>query len=157
MGSRPVQRRLVAALCLVLCWVGIADAACRDDTVRLRGEWGEARFTVEIADTPEAQRRGLMFRDSMALSRGMLFTYDRPRRMSFWMRNTRIELDILFIDAQGIVQRIHHEAQPFDETVIDGGRGIAALEINGGLAKRMGIVEGSEVQHPHIPDPSWPC
>jgi len=157
MGSRPDRRGLIAALALLLCWTGTLQAACRDDTVRIRGDWGEARFTVEIAATPQEQQRGLMFREDMPLSRGMLFTYDTPRRMSFWMRNTLIELDILFIDSRGIIQRIHHRAQPLDETVIDGGRGIAVLEINGGLSKRMGIAVGSEVQHPHIPDPAWPC
>ncbi|MEO0936881.1 MAG: DUF192 domain-containing protein [Pseudomonadota bacterium] len=140
-----------------MLFADVAAAACREDTIRLRGDWGAARFTVEIADEPAEQQRGLMFRETMPASAGMLFVYETPRPMSFWMRNTLIELDMIFIDAAGIVQHIHHRAQPRDETVIDGGRGLAALEINGGLAQRMGITVGTQVQHPRLPDAVWSC
>ena len=110
-----------------------AWAACAPGAVDLRGDWGHARFNVEIADDNEERARGLMNRPKMAQSAGMLFVYDSPRSMSFWMRNTLIPLDMIFIDAQGVVQNIHHRAVPLDETPIHGGDNLlAALEINGG-------------------------
>jgi uncharacterized membrane protein (UPF0127 family) len=128
--------------------------------VELRGDWGNARFTVEIADDDEEQRVGLMNRPSMPVGAGMLFVYDTPRSLSFWMRNTLIPLDMLFIDAAGVVQHIHHKAIPLDETSIFGGDNLTSvLEINGGLAKRMGINVGSQVRHPSYAPQSavWPC
>ena len=95
----------------------------------------------------------------MPLSSGMLFVYESPRPLSFWMRNTLIPLDMLFIDSKGIVTHIHHMAKPLDETPIVGGLGIAVLEINGGLAKSMGISVGTELRHQSFEkgDPSWSC
>lgn len=145
---------------LVLCGAGAATAACRGDAVFIRGDWGTARFSVEIADDPQEQAQGLMHRETMATSAGMLFVYDRPQRASFWMRNTLIALDMLFVDARGVVQHIHHDAIPLDETPIPGGDNIAAvLEINAGLARRMGIVVGSEMRHPSFAQSAaiWPC
>lgn len=151
----------------VILWLGLslfAGAAvadeCRNDSVALKGAWGMARFTVEIADDPAEQAQGLMHRTSMPMGAGMYFVYQRPRPASFWMRNTLIPLDMLFIDAQGVVKHIHHNAVPLDETPIPGGEGIlAVLEINGGLAARLGIETGSFVRHPahagHAP--VWPC
>lgn len=140
-------------------WAPVAIAAdCRADRVEIRGDWGRAQFSVELADTAEARARGLMHRESLPSSAGMLFLYDDPQRLSFWMRNTLIELDIIFLDARGVVQHVHDRAQPLDETPIPGGTGIAVLEINGGLADRMGIDEGSELRHPFFgSDAAWPC
>ncbi len=101
-----------------------------------------------------------MHRDKMGVSHGMLFVYDSPRSLSFWMRNTLIPLDMLFIDARGVVQHIHPMAVPLDETPIFGGDDLlSTLEINGGLAKRMGIAVGSQIRHPAFAanDPAWPC
>ena len=136
-----------------------ALAAGSDDAVYLRGPWGQARFSVEVADEPHEQAQGLMHRESMANSAGMLFVYPRPGSPSFWMRNTLIELDMLFIDPEGRVQRIHQRAQPLDETPIFGGHNIlAVLEINGGLSERYGITVGSEVRHPAFADQAaWAC
>jgi uncharacterized membrane protein (UPF0127 family) len=134
--------------------------ACRPGTVHLRGPWGLARFSVELADTPETRSRGLMFRESMARSAGMLFIYDAPQRATFWMRNTLIPLDMIFVDAQGTVRHIHHDAIPGDETTIDGGSGIlTVLEINGGLARDLGLTVGSQLRHPALDQGNavWPC
>ncbi len=137
-----------------------AEQVCREDTVMLRGDWGNVRFSVEIADDPQEQAIGLMNRESMAFSAGMLFVYPRPQPISFWMRNTLIPLDMVFIDAQGVVQHIHHRAKPLDETPIFGGDNLlATLEINGGLSERLGISVGTQVRHPAFDPyfPAWPC
>jgi uncharacterized membrane protein (UPF0127 family) len=76
------------------------------------------------------------------------------------MRNTLIPLDMIFVRPDGVVQHVHAEAVPLDErTRISGGDGIlAVLEINGGLAGRLGIAEGTEMRHPAFgPDAAWPC
>ncbi len=146
---------LVAALA-----AGPAAADCAPDVVDLRGDWGVARFTVEVADEPAERAQGLMNRESLRPTAGMLFVYDAPQRASFWMRNTLIPLDMIFMDPTGTVTHIHENAVPLDETPIDGGAGVlAVLEINGGLSRAIGIEVGSELRHPAL-DPdvaAWPC
>ncbi len=158
-----MRRRNWSALLVLLALLVSAvpaRASCAPDTVELRGPWGQARFTVEIADTNESRARGLMHRESLPRSAGMLFIYDAPTAPSFWMRNTLIPLDMLFIDPEGVVRRIHHEAVPLDETPIPGGPNVLmVLEINGGLARSLGISEGSEMRHPRLAQDTarWPC
>ena len=138
----------------------IAEEACRSDTVFLRGDWGSARFTVAVADTPQDRSRGLMFVESMPAMTGMLFVYEREQTVSFWMKNTLIPLDMIFADASGVVQRVHENAIPGDLTAIPGGSDIQfVLEINGGMAERLGIDAGTEMRHPAIPSEtaSWAC
>ena len=148
--------RAVFALFLT---TSFAFAACDLEHVDLRSELGQARFSVEVADTPRERSLGLMHRETMPRSAGMLFVYEKPQPVSFWMRNTLIPLDMIFMDKRGVVQRVHENAVPLDETGIDGGDGIQfVLEINGGLAGRLGIVEGAELRHPAIgADAAWPC
>ncbi len=137
-----------------------AASACSENTVELRGEFGSARFTVELADEPEERSIGLMNRESMPMSAGMLFVYDSPQRATFWMRNTLIPLDMVFADASGTVTKVHENAIPLDETTIDGGPGVKfVLEINGGLAGPMGITPGVEMRHAAIdgPNAAWAC
>ena len=153
---------LTVLLSLALVWLLAlpAAAACRDDAVHLRGDWGQARFSVEIADTDALRAQGLMNRPSMPRMAGMLFIYDGPQRAVFWMENTLIPLDMIFMDATGRVTHIHHEAEPLDRTPIDGGNDVLmVLEINGGMSRRLGIDAGSEMRHPRL-DPAraaWPC
>ena len=153
-------RILIGALALILTWGHAAMAACSRDVVDLRGDWGQARFTVELADTNESRAQGLMFRETMAQRAGMLFVYDHPQRAVFWMKNTLIPLDMIFVDQTGAVTAVHHDAIPGDLTPIDGGRGVfAVLEINGGLARKYGIAPGSQMRHEIFADGSaiWPC
>ena len=101
-----------------------------------------------------------MNREEMALSAGMLFVYDSPQRVSFWMENTLIPLDMLFLDATGTVTRVHENAVPLDRTPIPGGTDIQyVLEINGGLARQIGISEGDVLRHPDVDQDlaAWPC
>jgi uncharacterized protein len=149
-----------AALASLLLTGAALAEVCRADSVSLRGDWGKARFSVEVADDTAERAEGLMHRRSLPLSAGMLFIYETPQPLSFWMRNTLIPLDLLFIDDRGVVQKIHHSAKPLDETPIPGGDDLlSVLEINGGLAKRLGITEGSEIRHPAFAGntPAWPC
>lgn len=154
-------RRLAFALCVLAFGTPVvAGDVCRDNRVSVRGDWGQAAFTVEVADDAEERAQGLMNRESMAKTAGMLFVYPAPKRVGFWMKNTLIELDMIFSDRTGTVRRVHHRAQPHDERPIMGGRAIQyVLEINGGLAAQLGISEGSQLRHPAIDTKAaaWPC
>jgi uncharacterized membrane protein (UPF0127 family) len=118
-------------------------------------------FTVDVADDDASRAQGLMHVERLPMSRGMLFVYDRPQRMSFWMRNTLIELDMIFVDAFGEIRHIHHRAQPLDETPISPGDMLltGALEINGGLAARLGVQVGDVLRHPRFVSRTepWVC
>ncbi len=156
-----IHRFGIAAVCAICFGAGAAIAApCTLTGVDLRGEWGQAHFNVEVADDAAEQAKGLMFRESMSASAGMLFVYETPRQARFWMKNTLIPLDMLFVDSTGQVTRIAENTRPLDETPIDGGADVLMiLEINGGMAKSLGISVGSQLRHPGF-DSSialWPC
>jgi len=106
-------------------------------------------FTVEVAATAEQQERGLMFRKSIAGDRGMIFPYDPPQDVAFWMKNTLIPLDILYIRADGTIARIT-KAQAMDLTPLPAGEPIAAvLEIRSGRSAELGIKEGDVASWTH--------
>jgi len=151
---------VIAGLMLALCAVGSAHAACTPGSLDLRWPGGQAHFTVEVAADQAAREKGLMFREHMASSAGMIFVYQAPNHARFWMKNTLIPLDMIFADETGLVTVVHSDAVPQDLTPIDGGEGVMyVLEINGGLAKRIGIAAGAEMRFDLI-DPSkalWSC
>ncbi|CUH41043.1 hypothetical protein JSE7799_03786 [Jannaschia seosinensis] len=152
-----MMMRIVAAWLLT---AGAAFAQCAPDRVDVRGEFGTVRFRAELATTPQDQAQGLMFRKSLPRLGSMLFIYPEAQNVSFWMRNTEIPLDIIFIDAEGRITRVHENAVPFDETPIPAGAPtLAVLEINGGLAADLGIDAGDEVRNPALPqeDAAWSC
>ncbi|MGC9417924.1 MAG: DUF192 domain-containing protein [Rhodovulum sp.] len=159
MGKRGIRHFAGLTLCSALALAGRAGAQCAEGVVDLRGDWGSARFAVEIADDEAERAQGLMDRESMPTSSGMLFVYPRPQRVAFWMENTLIPLDMIFLGPRGRVLKVHANARPLDRTPIDGGQGVfAVLEINGGLAKRLGIGPGTEMRHPAFgADAAWPC
>lgn len=134
-------------------------APCREDQVDLRGPDGSARFVVEIADDPDERAKGLMFREEMAASHGMLFLFDPPQPVAFWMRNTPLPLDLVFLDAAGRVLNVIANATPFSEDHLPSeGETRAVLEINGGLAAHYGIGKGAVARHPGFgPAADWPC
>jgi uncharacterized membrane protein (UPF0127 family) len=110
------------------------------------------RFTVEVARSDSEQAQGLMNRASLAPDRGMLFPFPQPKFASFWMRDTLIPLDMIFIRADGSVDRIAENAVPQDETpVASGGEVSAVLELAGGTAARLGIDESATVRWPALP------
>lgn len=151
---------MIVAGVLALFSAANASARCMPDHVDVQGPWGSARFAVEIADTPAARNQGLMHRSSMPRFSGMLFIYEAPTQASFWMRNTLIPLDMLFVDQTGLVTHLHQNAIPLDETPIYGGdQVLMVLEINGGMAARLGITEGSVLRHARLPQDAalWPC
>ncbi|CUJ35091.1 hypothetical protein TA5113_03134 [Cognatishimia activa] len=157
------RHRLLKSVTVVLGLMfaaNLAGAECRPDTVHLRGDWGKARFSVEVADNASERARGLMERPSMPLSAGMLFVYHQTRPVSFWMRNTLIPLDMIFLDENGVVVNVHHNAIPLDETLIPSRAPTRyVLEVNAGLSKALGITKGTELRHPSVvqTNAAWRC
>lgn len=152
--------RIGLALALLVPGSAWAEAACAPGRVDIRWQDGRENFVVEVADDTAERSQGLMFREAMPLSEGMLFVYDSPRQATFWMKNTLIPLDMIFADTTGTVTRVHANAIPGDLTPINGGDGVMfVLEINGGLAEKLGIAPGSVLRHPAIPAATavWPC
>lgn len=107
---------------------------------------GTHRFDVEVAATEAEQEQGLMFRKAMAPDHGMLFPMVPPRTASFWMKNTVIPLDILFIQPDGTIAFIGANAVPYSREPVSAGVPVAAvLELNGGRAAALGIAQGDRV------------
>ncbi|MCG3267557.1 DUF192 domain-containing protein [Yoonia sp. I 8.24] len=142
------MRAAFAVIGLAFC-AQAASAACSPDRVTVGGDWGQAHFHVTVADDNAERAQGLMFVEQMPIMTGMLFVYEHPQSVSFWMRNTLIPLDMLFVAPDGEILAIHENAVPLDTTPIPGGDGVQmVLEINGGLSSRLGIVAGDVLQHP---------
>lgn len=120
---------------------------------------GPVRFQVELADDVAERAQGLMWRASLPADRGMIFDYGQELSfapetgLGFWMRNTYIPLDIVFIGPDGRIQSIARDTTPLSEAMIFAGAGPvrAILEINGGLSERLGIQPGDRVRHRLLP------
>jgi uncharacterized membrane protein (UPF0127 family) len=131
----------------VTCLLAAAPAVAAE-SVPLTIEAGGStyRFTVEIADDPAERSQGLMFREHLDENAGMLFLYPDERPRTFWMKNTPLPLDIIFIDRNGLVVHVAAEARPFDLTTIESvAPAQSALEVRGGLAAQLGIGPGAKV------------
>ena len=147
----------LAACTLLVCAPAVAQEASDvsrkagptpDTVLEFRHPEGglAAVIEVEIADRPATRARGLMGRDELACSRGMLFIFEQSQRLSFWMHNTLIPLDIFFIDDQGTIFDIVHEAPPMSDTVYSPARpGLYVVETCAGFARRRAIVPGVRV------------
>ncbi|MCB1555995.1 MAG: DUF192 domain-containing protein [Alphaproteobacteria bacterium] len=105
-------------------------------------------FMAEMAVTPAQWQAGLMFRDSLSDDQAMLFVFRGEKERGFWMKNTLIPLDMLFIRADGTIHHIHENAIPHDETTVrSNGPALAVLEIKGGLSERLGLRTGDVIHH----------
>jgi len=150
---------ILGAFCLSAC-AASAENTCKQNVVDLRDGDVQVRFRVEIAKSARERARGLMDREQMARSRGMLFVYEAPHRASFWMKNTIIPLDILFLDETGTVRTIAENTEPFSLDPILGGEGIKyVLEVNAGLSSKFRLSEGAQLRHPEIDQDvaAWKC
>lgn len=146
----------LALLMLAACEPKVdAPAGSATVPVTIDGPGGRHVFRAEVADTPEEQARGLMFRTQLADDFAMLFApyppTGGPREASFWMKNTPSALDILFIRADGTVARIAENTVPMSEAPVSSGEPVAAvLEVRGGRTAELGIGEGDRVRWPAI-------
>jgi uncharacterized membrane protein (UPF0127 family) len=117
------------------------------ETIHIATADGPKAFTVEVAADAASQERGLMFRRDMARDAGMLFDFHQEARVSFWMKNTPLPLDMLFIRADGTVSSVQANAVPYSTDFIYSAEPVrAVLEINAGQAEALGIKRGDRVQ-----------
>lgn len=158
-NSRIPQVRAIG-LALVALWLAFFAQALADgsammlpvDPVPLVAETarGDLSFEVEIADNSSERSRGLMFRKDLPAERGMLFVFEQTRPVGFWMKNTPLPLDLIFIAEDGTVEDILH-GEPMSEAVIAPDAPVRfVLELNAGTAAARGIVDGARIRHPEI-------
>ena len=162
----------VATAAFLVCGFFLAAPAlaqpviCAPDLVQFRTPEAVRSFRVEIADDAAERARGLMNRRELADDSGMLFIYDSPRPASFWMRNTYIPLDLIFLDSAGVIRHIHRNARPMDETPIPGAAlgdpdpdRLMVLEIPAGQADANGLGVGQPMAYPALDQElaAWPC
>lgn len=115
--------------------------------VAISTDQGDRRFAVEVAATPQEQAKGLMFRKELAADAGMLFPMDPPRTASFWMKDTLIPLDMIFVRTDGSIALIAPNVAPYQREPVSAGIPVAAvLELRGGRAAELGIEEGDKVR-----------
>jgi hypothetical protein len=153
LASRPLGRRSLFSAPLLLagasaCAQGNNIVFQRSTLVIVTGG-RDLKFDVEMATNDAERERGLMFRKELGPYEGMLFDFYREAPVSFWMKNTLIPLDMVFIAGDGTVKHVHANAVPLSTETIPSQfpvRGV--LEINGGSAKVLGIKPGDKVRHP---------
>lgn len=144
----------IFAAALTAMWLVAAPAIASDSelrTVTIATSSGQdAAFKVEIAGTPEQRSRGLMFRREMDPDHGMLFDFGTEMMARMWMQNTLISLDMIFIDADGVIANVARDTVPKSTAVIPSSREVRyVLEVNAGTARRFGIKSGDKVTLPN--------
>lgn len=155
-------RRVTAlGLSSLFLWASAAHAnePCYDVNYTLTGDWGSVQMRVAAADDPQERAQGLMFVEQMPRFAGMLFEFETPQRASFWMKNTLIPLDMIFLDEHDVVIGVHENAIPGDLTPIAPYEGVSAvLEVNGGLTEALGIEAGTQlIEGERISDNTAKC
>ena len=148
-----MTRALFTALLFVFALVGAAPSprAAEADALVFETAAGPRIFTVEVAATSEQRSTGLMYRRSLAPDRGMLFDFGVAQPVAMWMENTYVALDMVFVRADGRVQRIESDTEPLSTRVIESGVPVRfVVELVAGTAKRIGLAAGDTVVHPRI-------
>jgi uncharacterized protein len=143
--------RFAAILALAFLLGPNAGAAYAQTLDRLEIATGSGAhmFNVEVVNDEAGREKGLMYRRFMPQDRGMLFDFKEEAPVAFWMKNTYIPLDMIFISRRGVVTNIVANAEPLSERLIpSGGPAYGVLEINGGVAARIGLKVGDRVKHP---------
>lgn len=143
------KNAIAAATVISLCFVAPTLRAAEMQPLEIVTANGKHNFSVEVARTREEQDKGLMFRRELPDGQGMLFDFTTEQTVAFWMENTYISLDIIFINGDGRIRRIAENAEPLSKTTIPSDGPVrAVLEVIGGTARKLGIKEGDRVVHP---------
>ena len=124
---------------------------CSSDSLFLKSDDVIIEINVEVADKPKTRKQGLMHRDHLAPLSGMFFVFDKPQKVNFWMKNTPISLDIIFVNQEGVVKKVVEKTIPYSKDLIYGGSDIQyVLELGSGIANELNIKNGTELMHPLI-------
>ena len=144
-------RALVIIIVLVAlsgCSTGLRAQSSPEPLTIRTANGKEIAYLVEIADTDESRRRGLMYRREMPSNRGMLLDFEMPSKVSIWMKNTFLSLDIIYINADGEIAKIVTNATPLSTALMNSDTPVrAVLELNAGQVDYHGISRGDRVQH----------
>ena len=144
----PAAIGLLLLAALILFAAGRAPAA-DVQTLEIASKSGVHPFAVEVAVNDEERARGLMFRKELPEGRGMLFDFKNEQPVAFWMKNTYVPLDMIFIRADGRILRIAENTEPLSERLVpSGGPVLGVLEVIAGTAKKFGIQPGDRVSYP---------
>jgi uncharacterized membrane protein (UPF0127 family) len=146
-----MQRIRAALMSSLLAALAVASPALAQSFEKLAivTSSGRHEFQVEVMRTPEQRARGLMFRQHMPADRGMLFDFGRVEPVAMWMQNTYIPLDMFFIAADGRIARIAERTEPHSTRTIPSGEPVlGVLELNGGVAEKIGAKAGDRIEHP---------
>ena len=128
-----------------------ADVTVADQSLEVITAKGRQRFVVEVVDTAESRAKGLMFRTEMAPDHGMLFDFRREEPVWFWMKNTYLPLDMIFVRADGTILSIAENTTPLSEAMVPSNGPVRfVLELNAGSAARLGVRAGDRLAHPRI-------
>lgn len=150
MTMRLSARSTLLALYLVLTVI-VPVMAAGMNSVTIKTSSGDHQWQVELASDGASRSRGLMHRQSMAPDHGMLFRFDQTSVVSMWMKNTLIPLDMVFVDAGGVVRHVHRDAIPGSLEIISSRVPVRfVLEINAGEADKYGLAPGDVLKHPWI-------
>ena len=143
-----VARRLFLVLLAIVFTTGLAWPAGQQ-TLEIASKTGVHVFSVEIANNDAEREKGLMYRRELPEGRGMLFDFHREQEVSFWMQNTYIPLDMIFIRGDGRIFRIAENTEPLSTRLVPSGGPVrAVLEVIGGTARKLGIEVGDRVASP---------
>lgn len=138
----------VAAAAILFAFAAAPVAAQSLETVEITTRGGVRVFEVEVAETEDKRRTGLMYRKELADGRGMLFDFGRQQPVAMWMRNTYVSLDMIFIRADGTIANIAANTKPLSEDSIPSAGPVkSVLEVVAGSAARYGIQAGDKVAH----------
>ena len=148
MLQRPAVQ-LAAALLLAVFSLSAPAQSAGEATLEIASKSGVHAFAVELATDELERERGLMFRKELPEGHGMLFDFDEDRPVSFWMHNTFISLDMIFIRGDGSILRIAENTEPMSDRLIPSGGPVrAVLEVVAGTAHKLGIAPGDHVDGP---------
>ena len=151
--SRPVGRRFALSAPLAIAALAAraqeAEVQFKRSSLIVSAGGRDIKFEVELATNDAERSRGLMYRKQLGAYDGMLFDFYQEMPVSFWMKNTLIPLDMVFIAADGTVKHVHANAVPLSTDAVPSRFPVrAVLEINGGSAALLGIKPGDKVKHP---------
>lgn len=147
----PASSLWVLGFALISLASLIAPALADDSHAVLHTRKGDFTFNIEVVDTEAGRERGLMGRKSLAPDAGMLFDFLAPQPVAFWMKDTLIPLDMVFIARGGVVKSIHADARPLDLTPIPSDGPVQfVLEIAGGRAAQIGLAPGDRMDEARV-------